>query len=275
MSLFLDQCIHKKEMTFLTTGHKSGLGRYLFEQFGGIGLDRNMPSQKFEHISREGVDVIIHCASQPPRALTLTSLYQFTDDNVLLTERISRIRHKKFIFISSVDVYPKNSSLHNEKKDIPLDSTTNLYAITKLMSESIIMKKCTNYLILRCSALLGTYSRQNSLTKMAEEKNPVLTLTASSVMNYILHRQVADFIKYAIENNLSGVYNLASSQNITLARVANLLKKKVNFGSYSYSVGKISNRKISKIFSSFARTSEEIVEQFIKEDLIKRRALTS
>lgn len=262
-------------LKFLITGYKSGLGRYLYEYFGGIGLDRNMLPSEFEHISSEGVDVIIHCASQPPRTLTLTSLYPFIDDNVLLTERVVGIHHKKFIFISSVDVYPKNSSSHNEEKDIPLDSITNLYAITKLMSESIVMKMCPNYLILRCAGLLGIYSRQNSLIKIAEEENPVLTLNADSVMNYILHRQVAEFIKYAIENNLSGIYNAASSQNITLARVANLLKKKVNFGSSSYSVGEISNRKISKVSSSFARTSEEIVEQFIKEDLIKRKALIS
>lgn len=143
------------------------------------------------------------------------------------------------------------------------------------MSESIVRNKCPNYLILRCAALLGIYSRQNSLIKIAQEESPVLTLTASSVMNYILHRQVAEFIKHAVDNNLSGIYNAASSQNITLARVAKLLKKNVNFGPHSYMVGNISNRKISNVSSLFARTSEEIIEQFIKEDLIKRKASIS
>lgn len=257
-------------MKFLITGHKSGLGRYLHECFGGAGLDRTMPPEKFEHIRREGVDVIIHCASQPPGTVTMRSLYPFIDDNVLLTERIVKLRYKKFIFISSVDVYPKTTSAHNEDEDISLDSITNFYAATKLMSESIVMKMCPNYLILRCVAFLGTYSRQNSLIKIAEEENPVLTLSADSVMNYILHKQVADFIKHAIENNLRGVYNVASAENITLARVADLLKKKARFGSHPYVVGDISNRKIAEVFPTFARTSEDIVRQFIKEDLPKR-----
>lgn len=264
---------------FLITGHKSGLGRYLYEYFGGLpagrqvlGFERNMPPEKFEQIRSEGVDVVIHSAAQPPRTVTLNSLYPFIDDNVLLTERVARVRHEKFIFISSVDVYPKTPGPHNEEEDISLDPITNFYAATKLMSEAIVMKMCPNYLILRCVALLGTYSRQNSLLKIAEEENPVLTLAASSVINYILHKQVADFIKHAIENNLRGVYNLASTENITLARVADLLKKKVRFGSYSYVVGDISNRKISKVFPSFNTTSENIVREFIKEDLFVRQA---
>lgn len=256
---------------FLITGHKSGLGRYLYEYFGGIGFDRNMPPDKFEHIRRESTDVIIHSAGQPPRAVTWRSLYPFIDDNVLLTERISRLRHKKFIFISSVDVYPKTTGPHNEEEDISLESITNFYVAAKLMSESIVMKTCPNYLILRCVSLLGTYSRQNSLIKIAEEENPVLTLAASSVMNYVRHSQVADFIKYAVENNLRGVVNVASTENITLGRVADLLKKKARFGSHPYRVGDISNRKISSVFPTFARTSEDIVREFIKEDLPKRK----
>lgn len=258
-------------MKFLITGHKSGLGRYLYEYFGGIGFDRNVPADKFEHIRREGVDMIIHYASQPPRTVTLRSLYPFIDDNVLLTERVAGLRHKKFIFISSVDVYPKTTGLHNEEEDISLASITNFYAAAKLMSESIVMKTCPNYLILRCVALLGTYSRQNSLIKIAQEENPVLTLAASSVMNYVRHSQVADFIKHAVENNLRGVVNVASTENITLASVADLLKKKARFGSYHYRVGDISNRKIAEIFPAYKRTSEDIVREFIKEDLPKRK----
>lgn len=265
--------MYSPKMTkFLITGHKSGLGRFLYEYFGGIGLDRNVHLDQFEHIRREGADVIIHSAGQPPKTVTSSLLYPFISDNVLLTERVANIRHRKFIFISSVDVYPKITGQHNEEEDISLESIVNLYAATKLMSEAIVKNKSPNYLILRCSALLGTYSRQNSLIKIAKEENPVITLSEDSVMNYVRHSQVADFIKHAIENNLRGVYNAASTENITLGRVADLFKKKVRFGSHLYRVGDISNRKISSVFSSFKRTSEDIIHEFIKEDLPKRKA---
>jgi nucleoside-diphosphate-sugar epimerase len=257
--------------TFLITG---GFGRFLYKHFGGIGFDRNMPLDKFEDIRREDTDVIIHCASQPPRTVTSSSLYSFIDDNVLLTERVVGLRHKKFVFISSADVYPKTNISHNEEEDISLGSIANFYAASKLMSESIVMKTCPNYLILRCVALLGAHSRQNSLIKISEEASPVLTLSSDSIMNYVRHSQVADFIKYAAKNDLRGVYNVASTENITLGRVADLLKKKVRFGSHPYRVSNISNRKISSVFPSFKRTSEDIVHQFIKEDLPKRKTHT-
>lgn len=222
----------------------------------------------------EEAEVLIHCAFNQAREVNSKNLYQYLFDNVFLTKKLAKIPHKKFIFISSVDVYPKAKGVHTEEEDITLASVTNLYAITKLMSESIVMKMCPNYLILRCVALLGTYSQQNSLIKIAEIENPVLTLSADSVMNYVLHRQVADFIKHAVENDLRGVYNLTPTKNITLGRAANLLKKKARFGSHQYLVGDISNRKISSVSSMFERTSEDIVREFIKEDLPKRKKHT-
>lgn len=251
-------------MKFLITGHKSGLGRYLYEHFGGIGFDRNMPQALFEHIRREGVDVIIHCASQPPRAVTWRSLYPFIDDNVLLTERIAKVSHKKFIFISSVDVYPKATGSHKEGEDIPLESIKNFYALTKLISESIVSNKSTNYLILRCTALLGKNSRKNSLIKIIEGTRE-LTLSGRSTFNYILHSDIADFIEYAINKDIRGIYNVASSKNTTLLEVANSLGKKVRFGSYIYNVGGIDNSKISSIFPAFKKTSKEVILQFSKE----------
>ena len=256
--------------TYLTTGHKSGLGRYLHEYFGGIGIDRSTKIDKIE-VNRVGADVIIHCASQAPKNVTSNSLYPFIDDNILLTERMTEFRHKKFIFISTVDVYPKNANYHDEDEDIPLSAVANFYAVTKLISESIIKNKCPNFLIIRCTSLLGKYSRQNSLIKMKELKSPKLTLAGSSEMNYVLHQQVADFIKYAVSINLTGVYNAAATDNIKLSYVADLFKKKVNFGSYLYRVGNISNRKISSALPVFAKTSEDVIAQFIKNDFQERK----
>ncbi len=101
----------------------------------------------------------------------------------------------------------------------------------------------------------------------------MLTLAASSVMNYVLHSQVADFIKYAVENNLRGIYNVASVENITLGRVADLLNRKARFGTYRYTVGEISNRKISSVSPTFKRTSEDIVREFISELTLLKEGL--
>lgn len=245
---------------FLVTGSSGGLGKYLHDNLGGISLNR----QTFENEDwvKKGADIIIHCAFNSDH--NPKNMDQYFQDNVLLTEKLIKIPHKKFIFISSIDVYPKNLSKHTEDEILDADKTKDLYAKTKLLSEDLVKRNCSNFLILRCTALLGKDSRANSLIKIIQEKNPILTLSAKSVFNYILHRDVLEFIKLAIEKDLQGIYNLASAKNITLSEVAQILKKDVHFGSYIYNVGKIDNTKTSLAFPILNKTSKEVVANFIK-----------
>ncbi len=252
-------------MVIVTTGTNSGLGRYIYESVGGIGITRSTSPQQLERIKSEGADVIIHCAFNGQRQISSDSLYGYVNDNVLLTERLVLIPHKKFIFISTADVYPKKSGSNAEDEIIDVDSVSGIYALTKLMSESMVRNCCENNLILRPTALLGKYSRRNSLIRIIEDQQATLTLSGNSRFNYVLHSDVLDFIKLSIARDLRGTYNLASSENITLQAVADMLGKKVEFGSYFYDVGDIDNSKVSSLFPAFGKTSKEVVAQFIKE----------
>lgn len=249
-------------MKLLITGTASGLGKYLFETFGGIPWTRKISNTKRQKLKKEGVDIIIHAAFNSSKSVDSNNLYSYIEDNILLTEEITKIPHKKFIYISSVDVYPKNNKIHKESEVIDLSTVDGIYGIAKLMSESLIKNSSKNFLILRCTALLGKHSRKNSLIKIIKEKNPILTLSPTSSFNYILHSDVSEFIKLAIKEDLKGIYNLASSKNITLSEIAALLKKKINFGIYIYNVGHINNSKISSISPVFKQTSREVITEF-------------
>ncbi len=251
-------------MRILTTGILSGLGKFIHENLGGVGLTRDTSPEDIEKIKNDGVDIIIHCAFNSRRRINSDSLYHYLEDNVLLTKRVVSFPHKKFIFLSSVDVYPKRTDVHSEDEIIEVDSVSGIYGITKLMSESILKNHCENYLILRGTALLGKYSRKNSLIKIIEGEGCTLTLSGDSRFNYVLHLDILDFIKFSIDHDVKGIYNLASSENITLSEVVDMLGKKVKFGTYFYNVGNIDNSKISSIFPVFKKTSKEIVTQFIR-----------
>lgn len=250
-------------MEILTTGILNGLGKYIYENLGGIGLTRSTSSEELEKIKNKGVDVIIHCAFNSRRGINCDSLYYYLEDNVLLTKELVSFSQKKFIYLSSVDVYPKGVGFHSEDEVIDVDSISGIYEITKLMSESIVKNHCENYLILRGSAFLGKYSRKNSLIKIVEDKECILTLSGNSRFNYVLHSDILDFIKFSIDGNLRGIYNLASSESVTLLEVADMLGKKVKFGAYFYDVGNIDNSKISSAFPAFRKTSKEVVTQFV------------
>lgn len=248
-------------MKFLITGTSSGLGKYLHDNLGGIPLTRQTSNQEKEKIKKDGADVVIHCAFNSDH--NPKDLDQYFQDNVLLTEELTKSAHKKFIFISSIDVYPKNSSKHKEDEILDAKKTEDLYAKTKLLSENLVKRNCPNFLILRCSALLGKDSRENSLIKIIKGNNLTLRLSAKSSFNYILHKDVLEFIKLAIEKDLQGIYNLASSKDITLKEIVDLLKKEVTFGNYIYIGGNIVNTKAASILPNFKKTSKEIIAEFI------------
>lgn len=251
-------------MKTLVSGSSSGLGKYIFEQFSGTAWTRNITGEAKKKLKDEGVDVIIHCAFNSNQTVDSNNLYDYLADNVLLTEELVNISHNKFILISSVDVYPKDKKFHKENEIIDVNKVNGMYGVTKLMSEAQVMQQSSNYLILRCSALLGKYSRKNSLIKIMEGTNE-LSLSGDSSFNYILHSDVLDFINHAIKNNLSGIYNVVTSENIILKEVADILKKQVNFGKYKYNVGNIDNSKIISIYPEFKKTSKEVILQFLRK----------
>lgn len=255
-------------MSILTTGTLSGLGKYLFDTFGGTSYNRQISAAKQNKLINYGVDIILHTAFNSTKDINSNNLYPYLEDNVFLTKKLLKIPHKKFVFISTVDIYPKDDKLHSEKEVIDISSVDGIYAITKLMSESLVKKFSPNYLILRCTALLGKYSRKNSLLRIIEEEKPVLTLSPNSTFNYILHKDVSKFIKLAIEKDLQGIYNLASSKNITLSHLASFFKKQVNFGDYVYNVGDIDNSKAAAINPTFKKTSQKVISDYLELDNI-------
>jgi nucleoside-diphosphate-sugar epimerase len=248
----------------LTTGVLSGIGKYIHENLGGIGITRSTSAEELEKTKRDGMDVIIHCAFNSQKDVTSDLLYQYFKDNVFFTNELVSVPHKKFIFFSTVDLYPKSSGTHAEDELIHINTIKGIYAITKLISESIVREKGHNFLILRPTTLLGKYSRRNTLIKIIEGEKEPLFLSGNSRFNYVLHSDILDFITFSIRNDIRGIFNVASTDNILLSEVANLLKKKVLFGTYLYDVGNISNNKVTALFPAFKKTSREILHQFIE-----------
>lgn len=260
----MSQNLKKAKNKFLITGTSSGLGKYLHDNVGGIAFSR--VQEKIEK-----TEIIIHCAFNRSKDVTNQNLYQYLSDNIFLTKKLATTPHRKFIFISSVDVYPKNDSKHTEDEVIHINQVSGMYAITKLMAESLIQNLCSNFLILRCSALLGKDSKENSLIKILKEDNPTLTLSPDSIFNYILHKDVLEFIKLAIEKDLQGIYNLASSESISFKQIADLLKKEATYGNYIYNVGNIDNTKAFTYLPALKKTSKEVIIEFIS-NMIDRKS---
>ena len=253
-------------MNILVSGIKSGLGKYLHENLGGAGFDKDDFNAKFPKLKLRSFDTIIHCAFNPARLVDSSKLGEYIFDNLLLTEKLLSLKHKKFIYISSVDVYPKDSSTHREDEIIDLNRLKSIYSITKLSSEAIVSRLSKNHLILRMAALLGKYSRENNVIKMIKSSGAAsLSLSPESSFSFVLYSDLLDFIRLANKSNLRGIYNIASKGRITVSSIARSLDYKPKFGKFLYKTPKVSTKKTERVFKGFNKSQLAIINQFAME----------
>lgn len=241
------------------------MGRYIGENITHEAINEDTTEEYLGQLRGRSWNTIIHCAFNQRPGVTEADLYNYLDDNLLLTLKLAAFQHARFVYLSSVDVYPRSLDPCSET-DLPaLDAPAGLYATVKRMNESIVKKLCNRPLVLRCAALCGKYSRKNSLIRIAEDDPCDLSLAGESTFNYVLHADVWEFVRTAIEKDLQGVYNIAASDNIALEEVASMLGKKVSFGKFVYETGRIDNSRAAAICRVFGNTSRRNVQRFLRE----------
>lgn len=250
----------------LVTGANSGFGKHCCEFFNAVGYTRSTSfSEILAQAKQKPFRAIIHSAFNAKPSIAVDRLYDYLNDTLFLTKQLLTIPHEKFIFISTVDVYPKSSNYHHEDEEIDMSKVVNLYGMSKLMSEAVVKSEAKNYLILRPTAMLGMYAKPNSLMKILQNTKPKLTLTGDSVFNYIRHNDLSAFITKALEQDLTGIYNTASSSNITLQEAAAHFGREAEFGEYHYHTDNINNEKATKVLTNFSNTSLQNIQLFLDE----------
>ena len=250
-------------MELFITGFNSGLGRFLVKKFNG----REFDPRHSKSVTDKTPKNIIHCGYQYPSVHSVTAaLSQLENAKESLRVLLEFQGLKKFIFISSVDVYPNSSDIYyDESSKIDLRDIKGIHSLTKLALEEYVMKNSRDFLILRPSLMLGKYSRDNSITRILSGKTSEFSLNSESTFNVISHESVSDFIEIALNLNLGGIYNLTSSSNISLDTVATLAgKKPIEFGSVLYQTPNLVNSKVLRFCKTFSKTSREFLKDYLE-----------
>lgn len=183
-------------MKVLVTGIKSGLGKFLQENIGGAGISRDT--------------IIVHCAH---KAVTTPDEAR---NNLKLTHDLINIPHRKFIYISSVDVGRKDSANGRNKLDC----------------EALVEERGFGTLIIRLPLILGKYQRPNCVSRIMNGEK-IVTLSGESKFRYIYDVEILNYIKDAIAKDSIGIYTIGSDE-IRLKDIAKIYNPKVKFGTYVY-----------------------------------------
>ncbi len=245
----------------LVSGTESGLGAAVHRALGGAALTR--ATRLDELAAGAPYDAIIHCAFGAQKLVTPATAHAYLDDNLLLTERLLGIPHRKFVFISSIDIYPPPRQDAKEDDDYDLARLAGPYPFVKLFSDALVRARCADHLILRPTSLLGPTMRPSTTVRVLTEARPRVFLHPSSRFNFVLHDDIVAFIARALSAGIAGVYNVASSGLVTLGAIAERLGLGVTFGDHVYDAGEISNAKIAAIEPAFRRSSAETLNRFI------------
>ena len=171
----------------LVTGARSGLGNAVHRALGGIAFVRGMQVDDPAIRAAAPFDVIVHCAVNAAKYVSMRTAFGYMDDNFLLTQRLVDIPHRKFVFVSTLAVYPPTGRAVSEDEDVDLMPLTGPYAFTKLFSDLYVQERASNPLILRTTTLLGPAIRPSTVLRALTQPNCKLFLAPDAGYNFVLH----------------------------------------------------------------------------------------
>jgi dTDP-4-dehydrorhamnose reductase len=229
---------------YLVTGIKSGLGKYLYENLPDVhGLDRG----GFNLIKDEDYDTIIHCAFNKAQSpVDIGDYYGYLDDNILLTQDLLKLKYKKFIYISTIDVYP---------------TTLSTYGLFKRFAESIVKQK-PGTIILRCSMILGDNTKPNHITKLKDGIDR-LALSGESKFNYILNSDILKFVESYSLRCPEGIMDFVSNESAKLSDVAAIISPSTELLSYTYDADHKWVNPIYDTYTEFDKSSMDNLNQYL------------
>lgn len=263
ITMSLSETCIRPARSLLITGARSGLGNAVHRALGGTAFVRGMATDDPAIRAAAPFDAIIHCAVNADKAVSMRSGFKYLDDNFLLTQRLVDIPHRKFVFVSSLAVYPSTGRAISEDEDIDLLPLAGPYAFTKLFSDLYVQERAQRPLILRTTTLLGPAIRTNTLLRALTQPNCQLFLAPTSRYNCVLHSDIVEFIVRAIDENISGAFNICSEGLVMLSDVVDQLGLSVRYGDFHYDIGPVDSRRAGAIHPAFARPCWDTLNRYI------------
>lgn len=181
--------------------------------------------------------------------------YDFIMDNILIQNNLIKFSHefdvKKFIFLGSSCIYPKNCKQPIREEYLltgPLEKTNQWYAIAKIagvkLIESLRKQHKKNYISLMPTNLYGPRDNYNletshvmpalirkfSHAKKYDESEVVLWGSGTPLREFLYVDDLSKAILFCLENNLNhSIYNIGSGEEISIQSLGELISKKVGF----------------------------------------------
>lgn len=199
------------------------VGSYIYNTFlcsGSLSCEEFEPNTDYDFVIDANGNSRKFWANQNPLedfSKSVTSVYE----RMVINKPFKRFG--TYVYISSIDAYQNN-----------------LYGMNKRIAEEIIKLHCDNWVILRCSAIIGEGMKKGVLYDLINERKTFLK--PSSRLQFITLRELQNIVESAINNGISNqTFNVAGKDSVSVQEIADLFNLQVDkYGSeeqhFEYSV---------------------------------------
>lgn len=187
---------------------------------------------ELKNIKNYNFDAVIHNAAHVNFNENTKTLKELIDVNVNGTLNVLNFcvenNVKNIFYSSSVSVYEETTGLISEKNDC---NPITFYGMSKLMGELLCKKYQREYnvncCIFRYGGIYGYGSRHNisimNFIYNVLNKKEINLFHENSLRNYIYVKDVAFANVFALENELAGLFNIVSDENMKLIEMVDIV----------------------------------------------------
>jgi UDP-glucose 4,6-dehydratase len=192
-------------------------------------------------LEKFNIDTIVHFAAQSHVDNSFDNSLQFTIDNVMGTHTLLDCskkygKIKKFIHISTDEVYGEVDDEHSGCHEKSILNPTNPYAATKASAEMLVNSYFHSYklpvIITRGNNVYGPNQYPEKLIPKFEKfikegKKMTIHGDGKTKRNFVHAHDVARAVEIILQNGIIGeIYNIGTDNEYTVLDIAKLLLKK-------------------------------------------------
>ena len=223
----LDYCSNKDNVDIVD------INKYIFIE-GSI-CDKKLLQEIF---NKYNIEYVVHFAAQTHVDNSFDNSINYTIDNILGTHQLIECCRlygniKRFIHISTDEVYGEIAINSDDSTEVSLLNPTNPYAATKAGAEFIVRSYYYSYntpiIIIRCNNVYGAKQYPEKIipkfiTLLSENKKMSIHGTGLTRRNFIYIDDVINAINLiTIKGELNNVYNIGSNDEYNVIEIATIL----------------------------------------------------
>ncbi|KEY69402.1 hypothetical protein S7711_05716 [Stachybotrys chartarum IBT 7711] len=199
--------------------------------------DITQPNEVVDCMERFSIDTVLHFAAQSHVDLSFGNSYSFTHTNVygthVLLESAKKVGIKRFIHISTDEVYGEVKDDEDEMLESSILSPTNPYAASKAAAEMLVQSYQKSFklpvIIVRSNNVYGPHQYPEKIipkfTCLLNRGRPmVLHGNGSPTRRYLYAGDAADaFDTILHKGQLGQIYNVGSLDEVSNLELCNML----------------------------------------------------